>query len=138
MPGLAPFCTLADIHAHTAPRLQASCLCAAGLGTLPPPVEQAAPPPKNLPQGPHLLDDLLWRLPRAVDVAQHALDQVEVHAAGDGDAEVEQGAQARVERVDALQYDHAALGHLHGAVPHAPALLEVVDGHLGGGGARWR
>ena len=47
------------------------------------------------------------------------------------------GPQARVERVDALQDDHPALGHLHGAVAHAPALLEVVDGHLGGAEGGW-
>lgn len=43
------------------------------------------------------------------------------------------GAQADVERVDAFQNDDAAVGHLHCAVPHPPALLEVVDGDLRAG-----
>ncbi|RMZ56390.1 hypothetical protein APUTEX25_004773, partial [Auxenochlorella protothecoides] len=61
---------------------------------------------------------------------EDALDQVEVHAAGDGDAEVQHGAQALAQRVDALQDDHAGGGDLHAPRSHAPALLEVVDGDL--------
>ena len=40
--------------------------------------------------GARLLDDLVRRLPRALDVPQHALDQVQVNAPGDRHAQVQQ------------------------------------------------
>ena len=78
----------------------------------------------------NLLDDELRLLPRAVDVAEDPLHEVEVNATRDRHTQVEQRAEAFGEGVDPLHDDHPGRGRWDGAPTHALALLEAVHGHL--------